>query len=264
MYYLSNRSSLGLGAEASRTMHVTRYEDILWHKSTEDKGGTFFGSTVPASWSGNKGAVTSYLWLLPGQQLPRGYFTADVELFVLSGSLHIDDWLCEKHGYSYIPAFMTIKGIRVVDSSCVLWMYNGCEPAEFVSGESPLSPDMTKFIPALDAQLIPWGGTDTTQFETAKKKYLRRDDSGGGTWLLALLPHYNAAGGMIQCYNEEAIILAGNLSIGGICLQRFDHVYVPEFTTVGKHKSEDGCLCIVRVDRDLSQPGVVSSYRFSC
>ncbi len=253
-----------MGADRPRTMHLTRYENIQRRKGNESKAGSFFSSSVTTSWSENRGASTSYVWLLPGQQLPRGHFTADVELFILSGSLYIDDWRSEKHGYSYIPAFMTIAGIRALAPTCVVWMYNGPESAEFVPGDASEEPDLLKFIPALDAKLTPWGRTETTQFESCKKKYLRRDDSGGGTWLLALLPHYDSIGGMIQCYNEEAIILAGSLTIGAESLQRFDHAYVPEFTTVGRHSSEDGCLCLVRVDRDLSQPGVVSSYGHIC
>ncbi|MGB3651191.1 MAG: DUF4437 domain-containing protein, partial [Rivularia sp. (in: cyanobacteria)] len=119
---------------------------------------------------------------------------------------------------------------------------------------------LSEFIPALDSKLLPWGKSDTAQFVQANKKWLRKDSNGGGVWLLAVLPHYDGRYQMIQSYNEEAYGLAGYVDIGNFCFAKDSFGYTPSFSTVPIHKSEDGGLFFVRIDRDLSKPGTVLSY----
>lgn len=43
--------------------------------------------------------------VLPSQfEAPSGFFTADLEIFILSGAIQIGEWQLNKHSYSFIPA----------------------------------------------------------------------------------------------------------------------------------------------------------------
>ncbi|HAC65871.1 MAG TPA: hypothetical protein DCF68_20650 [Cyanothece sp. UBA12306] len=209
------------------------------------------------------GASTSRV-SLPSQFIaPPGIFTADLEIFVLSGVIQLGEWQLDKHGYSFIPAGVRVGNWKVLSNEPVeiLWMENGTVPFKYIASSTD-HPDarMNEFIPALDSKLLPWGTTQTTQFEVAKKKFLRRDNNGGGVWLLAILPHYDGLYPMIQCYNEEGYCLTGYCDIGDYRFVKDWIGYVPSFTTSMRHITDDGCLFLIRIDRDLSKPGTVLSY----
>ncbi|NER37482.1 MAG: DUF4437 domain-containing protein [Oscillatoria sp. SIO1A7] len=209
------------------------------------------------------GASTSRVVLPPEFRAPAGIFTADLEIFVLSGTIQMGDWQLGKHGYSFIPAGVRVGPWQVLggEEAELLWMENGPIPLSYQEADSDL-PDarMSEFIPALNSKLLPWNRTDTMQFEQSKKKWLRKHANGGGTWLLAILPHYDGIYPMIQCYNEEGYCLAGYCDVGEYRFLKDRLAYVPSFSTVGRHITDDGCLFFVRVDRDLSQVGTVIWY----
>ena len=209
------------------------------------------------------GASTSRI-LLPSEfEAPSGIFTAELEMFVLRGALQLGEWQLGKHGYSFIPAGVKIGPMKVLggDEAEILWMENGPVKLRYEEAKSS-HPDarMCDFIPALDSKLLPWSKTATVQFEKANKKWLRRDNNGGGTWLLAILPHFDNGYSEIQCYNEEGYCLAGYCDIGNHRFVKDYFGYVPSFTTAPRHKTDDGFLFFVRVDRDLSTLGTVLSY----
>jgi hypothetical protein len=209
------------------------------------------------------GASTSRVVLPPQFEAPAGIFTADLEIFVLKGTIQLGEWQLSKHGYSFIPAGVRVGHWKVLGSeeAEILWMENGPVPLRYEEAQSD-RPDarMSDFIPALDSKLLPWGKTDTIQFEIAKKKWFRKDSNGGGTWLLAILPHYDGRYPEIQCYNEEGYCLAGYCDIGDYRFVKDYFGYVPSFTTSPRHRTDDGSLFFIRVDRDLSKPGSVLSY----
>ncbi|MEH2309949.1 MAG: DUF4437 domain-containing protein [Nostoc sp.] len=207
------------------------------------------------------GASTSRVVLLPEFEVPSGFFTADLEIFVLRGAIQLGEWQLSKHGYSFIPAGVRVGPWKVLGGEEVeiLWMENG-----FLEYKKALKdhPDarLHEFIPALDSKLLPWGKTDTVQFLKASKKWLRKDSNGGGVWLLAILPHYDSMYPMIQSYNEESYCLVGYCDIGNYRFVKDHLAYCSSFSTVPRHITDDGGLFFVRVDRDLSQVATVLSY----
>ncbi len=221
-----------------------------------------FGSRRSLTWH-DCGASTSKVVLPPQFEAPSGFFTADLEIFVLRGAIQLGEWQLNKHGYSFIPAGVKIGPWKVLGNEEVeiLWMENGPVILEYKNtlNNHPLA-QVKDFIPALDSKLLPWSKTDTIQFEVSKKKYLRKDSNGGGAWLLAILPHYDGRYPMIQSYNEEAYCLAGYCDIGDFRFVKDCFGYVPSFTTAPWHRTDDGCLFFIRVDRDLSKLGTVLSY----
>lgn len=211
------------------------------------------------SWHDN-GAATTKVLLSSQWAIPAGRFTADLEIFVLSGAIQIGDWQLGKHSYSFIPAGVRVGSWKVLNGEVaeILWMANG----NLQYQDLPNHPQarLNEFMPALDSKLLPWGKTDTMQFVESGKKWLRKAANGGGVWLLTILPHYDGRQAMIQSYNEEAYCLAGCCDIGDYPFVKDHFGYVPSFTTSPRHISEDGCLFFIRVDRDLSQFGTVLSY----
>jgi hypothetical protein len=211
------------------------------------------------SWHEN-GASTAKV-LLPAQfEIPAGRFTADLEIFVLSGAIQIGEWRLSKHSYSFIPAGVSVGSWKVLNGEAaeVLWMANN----NLQYQDLPNHPQarISEFIPVLDSKLLPWGKTDTTQFITASKKWLRKTANGGGVWLITLLPHYDGQQAMIQSYNEEGYGLAGCCDIGDYPFAKDHFAYCPSFCTSPRHISEGGSLFFIRIDRDLSQSGTVLSY----
>ncbi|HEY9804878.1 MAG TPA: DUF4437 domain-containing protein [Leptolyngbyaceae cyanobacterium] len=206
------------------------------------------------------GASTSRVILPPQFKAPSGIFTTDLELFILKGKIQIGEWQLTKHCYSFIPAGVKLGEWQVLDDEVeILWMENGIAQYQDASDNHP-DARLHEFIPALNSKLLPWGKTDTVQFEVAKKKIFRKDANGGGTWLLGILPHYDGQHPEIQCYNEEGYCLAGYCDIGDYRFVKDYFGYVPSFTTSPWHRTDDGCLFFIRVDRDLSKVSTVLSY----
>ncbi|NEP14978.1 MAG: DUF4437 domain-containing protein, partial [Symploca sp. SIO2C1] len=184
------------------------------------------------------GASTSKVTLPSQFQAPAGIFTADLEIFVLKGVIQVGEWQLDKHGYSFIPAGVKVGPWKVLGDETVeiLWMENGPVPLRYEASEWDL-PDarINEFIPALDSKIVPWGKTETTQFEVAKKKYLRKDSNGGGVWLIAVLPHYDGHYSMIQCYNEEGYCLAGYIDLEDYRVTKDYFWYCPSFDILPRH-----------------------------
>jgi hypothetical protein len=219
-----------------------------------------FGSKRSLTWH-DCGASTSKVILPPQFEAPSGFFTGDLEIFVLRGAIQLGEWQLNKHGYSFVPAGVRVGPWKVLGNEEVeiLWMENG-----FLKYKNELNnhPDtrLHEFIPALDSKLLPWGKTDTVQFVQASKKWLRKDANGGGAWLLSVLPHYDGKYLEIQSYNEEGYCLAGFFDIGDYRFGKDHCLYSPSFTTIPRQKTDDGSLFFIRVDRDLSKLGTVLSY----
>jgi hypothetical protein len=202
--------------------------------------------------------------VLPPQfEAPSGIFTADLEIFVLKGAIQLGEWQLSKHSYSFIPAGVRVGPWKVLggEEAEILWMENGPVPLKY-KNEQNNHPNarLHEFIPALDSTLLPWGKTDTVQFVQANKKWLRKDINGSGTWLITILPHYDSRYSEIQCYNEEGYCLAGYCDVGDYRFVKDHCLYCPSFSTIGRHRTDDGGLFFIRVDRDLSKLGTVLSY----
>ena len=218
------------------------------------------GSRRLLTWH-DSGASTSRV-VIPRQfEAPSGFFASDLEIFVLRGAIQMGEWQLTKHGYSFIPAGVRVGPWKVLgdEETEILWMENGSLKYKYALNDHP-DARLNDFIPALDSKLLPWGKADTVQFVQANKKWLRKDSNGGGVWLLAILPHYDGKSPMIQCYNEEGYCLAGYCDIGDHRFVKDYFAYGPSFMTSPWHRTDDGCLFFVRVDRDLSQVATVLSY----
>ncbi|BAY87422.1 hypothetical protein NIES267_69440 [Calothrix parasitica NIES-267] len=98
------------------------------------------------------GASTSKVVLPPQFEAPSGIFTADLEIFILKGTIKIGEWFLDKHCYSFIPAGVLIDDWKVVGDEEVeiLWMENGSVPFGYKEAKNN-HPDasLSEFIPVL-------------------------------------------------------------------------------------------------------------------
>jgi hypothetical protein len=237
-------------------------------------GGVDLGRRAMLSFNAATKAGTYHATVLPGAQLPAGTFNTDLEVFVLSGAIQIGDWVLKKHGYMFVPAGVHLGAMELIGPALgqagaeLVWMENGGATgnAEFAhatgdghteAGEARLS----EFVAPLDSSYLGWSSCSTAQFEVSKKKWLRRAKNGGGVWLRHLLPHYQGDGAMLQSYTEECLGIDGAVDVGGGRFGVGDFCHVAHHTKVPIHSGAGSCTCLVRIDRDLTQPGAVITHR---
>ena len=128
------------------------------------------------SWH-DDGASTSKVVMSPQFEIPAGLFTADLEVFVLSGVIQLGEWQLHKHSYSFIPAGVRVGPWKVLEGEAaeILWMENGPGLLQYRDAQQDHEDArLSDFIPTLDSRLLPWAKADTAQFVTANKKWLRK------------------------------------------------------------------------------------------
>ena len=225
------------------------------HLLTTGANGRTSKVKLPLGWRGNSGT-----------------FSADLELFCVSGSLRIGSITLKPYCYCYIPAGKACGEFEAEEDTQLLWFVNGVvKKVDSVDAAGVPSWDAglqdredvcyDNYIAVADATTMKWTMPNSTQFGTvAVKKWLRKDSGGGGTWLLHICPH---AGILpeVQHYNEEAYCLSGNLTIADMFYEKDWFSYVPAFALVAEHTTQDaGCTFLIRVDRDLSSPSAVATF----
>ena len=200
------------------------------------------------TWGGKLGSLTARVKLSKDFTLPCGKFSGDIELFVL--------WELGSESF-FASAVVLLHSLRSATGKLVvlendtwegkcgaldhdgvelLWMENSsasfapCEETEETDAPS------NDFIPALDATRVGWAGTQTSQFSSMKKKWLRRGKDGSGVWLLCIDPHYDSATPMLQNYNEEGYCISGYCDIGEHRFTPGYFGYIPHGTVSPRHK----------------------------
>lgn len=223
------------------------------------------GEAFPLSWKNDpigRRAECSLRLLLPSNSSitsSPGYFTTDVEIFVLSGALKVGDWLLKAHGYTFIPSGVSVGAISAVATALgrkdveILWMENAPSAARHIPSASHApAARLADFVPPLDAFYIPWSPS-TAPFGGAAKKRLRRAKSGGGCWLLNIVPHYESPhrAAASLAYNAEVACLSGAVDSGEFRLSPGVVGYVPRGAILAACSSVGGGLLFVRADREL-------------
>lgn len=252
-------------------------ESEPWLGPAVSKSSEAIGDAFPQTWrtdaAGARAECTLRVVLRPDAAIctTEGYFTSDVEIFVLSGALNFGDtWLLKKHGYTFIPAGVCVGPISTAAAALgrtgveFVWMENGPAAALHVPSteHTPAgAARLGEFVAPLDSFYVPWSAPSTAQFSGATKKWLRRAPNGGGCWLLNVCPHYDAPDGVgaIQNYNAEATGLTGYMDNGAYRFLPGMVGYVPTGAVSPFHSSVDGGLFFLRIDRDLAAPHAVVS-----
>lgn len=142
-----------------------------------------------------------------------GYFTCDIELFVLSGQIHIGQFCLGAYTYGFLPAGVRINAWSIKQNTTVLWM-PAAYPQFVKASQSLLDAKQHLYIPSLSSEQLPWQSTLTPGFPTgAMRKTLRMDPDGGrSTWLLGCLPQFVLPFSEYHPIPEEEFVLQGSLT----------------------------------------------------
>ena len=226
------------------------------------------------------GAATQHVVFPAGWNAPMGHFDDDLEIFVITGDLHIGGHRLGKYSYSYIPAGI-VAGPWTCPTECtVLWMPFGHLTYETDEADSRCTtvanpdsvstyhtktlnhPRYKEYIPAKDTASMGW---ETTKFlpPGSARKSLRGSVDGPACWLLGLVPQW-IEGNFKASHPtaEEAFVLEGD--IGGHWAMHDDpfntkfavatrggYYWRPAHVPHGPFYTDGGCLMLFRTEAKL-------------
>ncbi|MEA5464704.1 DUF4437 domain-containing protein [Leptothoe sp. PORK10 BA2] len=180
-------------------------------------------------------------------EIDSGYFTCDIEFFVLSGCIQIGQFCLKSYTYGFFPAGVCIAAWRIEQDTTVLWM-----PAaypQFVNGSQSL-PDAKQhlYIPSLSSEQLPWQPTLTPGFPPgAMRKTLRMDPDGGrSAWLLGCLPQFVEPFSEYHPMPEEEFVLQGSLTTQAGQMTPGCYFWRPAFMPHAPAYTHTGYFALVR------------------
>lgn len=198
------------------------------------------------------GAATELVNFPAGWSAPTGYFSTDIEVFVLDGHLQIGSYRLKQHSYAYIPAGVCSGPWEAQKVTNALWMPSA-SPQFIAASEHAPGNRLERYIPSIDSSALPWAGTITPGFPPgAMRKTLRTDpDTGASTWLLGVLPQWRDYRAEIHPVIEEAYVVLGGLtSLCGTMTQGC-YFWRPAHIPHGPYASATGALVFFRSDGSL-------------
>lgn len=198
------------------------------------------------------GAATLIVTLPEGWAAPAGYFSADLEYYIVQGELSINGHRLARHSYTFLPAGVVHGDWQVHAPVTLLWFTHG--EAVFIPNTTGLpAARRRRLIQALDSSALPWTNTITPGFPPgAMRKTLRIDpDSGAGTWLLGVLPQWREHRVEIHPVAEEAFVLLGEMVTDRGVMTAGCYFWRPPHIPHGPFATETGALMLFRTDGHL-------------
>jgi hypothetical protein len=198
------------------------------------------------------GAATDLVSFPSGWSVGVGYFSADIEIFVLEGQLQIGPYRLKQHSYAYIPAGVCCGPWKAQSLTNVLWMPSAsCQFT--VSSEHSNDVHLNRYIPSIDTSALPWSGTITPGFPPgAMRKVLRTDpNTGASTWLLGVLPQWHDNRVEIHPVVEEAYLVIGDMKTPLGAMTPGSYFWRPAHIPHGPFATSTGALIIFRTDGPL-------------
>ncbi|HEY9675007.1 MAG TPA: DUF4437 domain-containing protein [Waterburya sp.] len=172
------------------------------------------------------GESSQRVTLKKGWNAPIGHFTADVELFVLTGELRQGGFALRNLSYSYIPAGIPTGPWKAQEDTVLLWMpesklayvtedYASLEQipensAYHVNMQS--HERMTDYVPAQELHAMKWESTTFLPPGSARKSLYTNRKTGRATWVLGLVPMW-IEGNFYAGHptTEEAYVICGDV-----------------------------------------------------
>jgi len=200
------------------------------------------------SYDPDSGAASILLDLPAGWRLPgTSHYVADVELYVISGTLTLSGVTYSQHTYAFLPA-----GYPLVDGASE----RGAQLMFFTSGQAdrvadeadPGTMDERRLIRYLNLFEGPWTGNFHPQFPVgAGRKWLRRDPvTTDESWILGTLALRNGRKPEKHPVVEEMFLLAGELIGPQGVMRPGAYFWRPPEAWHGPYGSKTGCLMLFR------------------
>lgn len=176
-----------------------------------------------------------------------GHYTADLELYVLSGELTIDGVHYAEHTYAFLPAGYVHGPSSSERGARVLAFTSG--RLDYIEGQPAAgAPDARRLVRYLNLFEQPWTGSFHPQFPPgAGRKWLRRDPvTTDEAWILGTLPLRNGRQPEKHPVVEEMYLISGEL-VGPQGLMRPGaYFWRPPEAWHGPYGSKTGCLMLFR------------------
>jgi hypothetical protein len=157
------------------------------------------------------GAASAVVDIPAGWGRPPARSSADLEVMVLSGTLHMGDQRLMRLGYLHVPAAVALPELRTdVPTRAVVFTSTAAEPEPADDVRADYLARSTGPVHLSD---LAWEQPRTPGFPGGSgRKTLRLDEeSGQGFWVLGLLPHWNSPLREWHEFAEENYVLAGEI-----------------------------------------------------
>ena len=193
------------------------------------------------------GAATQLVEWMQDWESNSGYFTCDMEFFVLSGKIRIGQFCLGRYAYGFIPEGVCIEPWSAQKNTTALWMPDRRDSFVRSQQDAP-GANRQLYIPSLCSEQIPWSPTLTPGFPAgAMRKTLRQgDDNGSSAWLLGCLPQFATTFSEYHPLYEEHFVLQGSITTDAGHLTAGCYFWRPGLIPHGPAHTETGYFAFVR------------------
>ena len=197
------------------------------------------------------GDLTAILRLPPGWTRPAGHSPADIDLFVLAGSLRVGDSLRGAGYYEWSPPGATQPAWTAGDDGAELIVFAPRARPDFAAGPGP--GDASGRI-QIDTTRMDWAHTVIPGPPPGMFIKLLRyvESTGEGLFLASTVPHYDYP--MIEYHDcvEEAYMVSGDIRLQNSGnMTKGSYFWRPPYVAHGPFFSLEGMLALIYIDSPL-------------
>lgn len=197
------------------------------------------------------GNLTAILRFPPGWRRPAGHSPADVDLYVLEGTIRVGGALRGAGYYEWSPPGSTQPEWVVGDGGAEAIVFSPRARPDFVPGSGPGAAEGRIEI---DASCMEWAHTVIPGPPPGMFIKLLRyvEATGEGLFLASTVPHYDYP--MIEYHDcvEEAYMVSGDIRMqnSGLIVKG-SYFWRPPYVAHGPFFSLDGMLALITIDSPL-------------
>lgn len=199
--------------------------------------------------------------------VPAGYWSTDIELLVLGGSLKLGEDPVERYGYLFVPSGVRIPAVTVGGEGARILVFTS---GAAVHNESAVDRDGAqrhRMVGPIHAADIPWERPRVDGFPAGAARKTFRDDPEAeqGFWLLGVLPHWNSPYLEWHTFNEENYILEGEIETAVGLMRPGSYLSHPagERYIHGPMRSRSGAFLLTRASGPLDNTYLPSDHQLT-
>lgn len=197
------------------------------------------------------GAFTGIVRLRAGYRRWAGHHTADIEVFVLSGSLRLGDGVKGYGWFGYLPAGVT-SSAWTAESDVELLLCARTGAPHFKPEPGPVTSH--EGVIAIDTETVEWTVSGRPGIAPGLSHKLLRynPETGEGTFLGAAVPTWRSPYLEFHHTIEEIYAVSGDITLGNSGrMDAGSYLWRPPFITHGPFHSDQGAVIYVWTDGEL-------------
>jgi hypothetical protein len=224
--------------------------DIAWEPLPAE-GWPFGAQAKVLSRDPADGAFSGVVRLEAGYRRPAGHVTADIEVFILSGTLRLGDSVKGLGWYGFLPAGVSSRG-WTAESDVELLLFARTGAPHFKPEPGPVTD--TSGIIAIDTEAVEWTASSRDGIAPGLSHKLLRfnPETGEAAILGAAVPTWDSPYLEFHHTIEEIYCVSGDISLGNAGrMDAGSYLWRPPFITHGPFWSEAGAIIFIWVDGHL-------------